>query len=80
MADNWEPRAAKVKNMNQARALATNACLVKIMKKARQMNRQQLIELLVRETSQLFPLSMDELRRCVQVAVSDRFIEEVDAV
>jgi hypothetical protein len=72
--------AAKVKNMHQARALTTTACLVKIMKKARSINRQRLIERLLKEPSQLFQLSMDELRRCMQVAVSDRFIEEVDPV
>jgi hypothetical protein len=80
LADNWESRAAKVKNMSQARVVAAHACIIKIMKGAREMSKQQLVERVLRETSRLFQLSMEDLRRCVQLAIAERFIEEVDGV
>jgi hypothetical protein len=80
IADNWDARPAKVKNMSQARLTTAQACIIKIMKGTRQMSKQQLIERVLAETSQLFPMSINDLRQCVQLAIAERYIEEVDGV
>jgi hypothetical protein len=77
LAENWETPDAKVKNMSQTRIVAARACIVRIMKSERKMRKQQLVEKVMRETSRLFKLSIEDIRRCIQLAIAERFIEEV---
>jgi hypothetical protein len=78
LSENWDPPVAKVKNVSQARMVAARACIVRIMKSAREMSKQQLVERVFKETSSLFQLSIEDIRRCVQLAIAERFIEEID--
>jgi hypothetical protein len=78
LADNWDPKVVNIKNVNQMREQCMNACIVRIMKGERMMRLQQLIEKVLLEMSPLFPTTKDEVRKCVQYAEANEYVEMAD--
>jgi hypothetical protein len=78
LADNWEPKVVNVKNVCQMREQCMNACIVRIMKGARMMKLQQLLEKVLLEMSPLFPTTKSDVRRCVQYAEANEYVEMAD--
>lgn len=78
IADNWTPRVVKVKNLGPMRTQATEAAIVKIMKKARMMKTQELVEKVMFETSHLFPITIAEIHQCIQHLIAGAYLEQSD--
>jgi hypothetical protein len=75
IADNWSPKQLKIKELSQVRFNAVVACMVRIMKGSRMMRTRQLIEQTVKETSLLFPVTMEDIGNCLQHLTSQRYLE-----
>jgi phosphate uptake regulator len=42
------------------------------------MSKQQFVEKIFKETLRLFQVWIENIRRCVQLAIAERFIEDID--
>jgi hypothetical protein len=78
IADNWTPKVVKIKDLSQMRFLAAEACMVRIMKGSRMMKTQQLIERMIKETSPLFAVTLDDIKRCMNYLISQGYIQRSD--
>jgi hypothetical protein len=78
MAENWAPRPIAVQKITENRMQAAQAKIVMLMKRARMMRNQQLIEKTMEQTATLFPITMVDIRQAIQIAIGAGYIEQVD--
>ena len=79
LADNWS-FPVKTRNPDvQSRTEATQAMIVRIMKTKKMVKKQQLLELVMTEAANIFPVTVAGIQKAVETLLAKEYLEEKDS-